>query len=732
MIDPITRTQDAVRIASRDTKILLAFLALLLLGLAGVFSAIIAKQDTLRDSIREDRLWATYQFDREARTLDNLIDHYTMAPPGKIPDSAELQKRYDILYSRLTLLDQSKFDVEGESVPSLDVERQQARALTLQMQAVFDNLAKGIQPTAAEVARTQEQASQLAHVTAGLLNKTNAAASEARSNERADVLSLQRFSASIVVAVCVTIGLLLLSLLKQIRLFKRTSQELQATTTALTNAYELAEAGNRAKSEFLATIGHEIRTPLNAILGMSEILSSSRLSSEDRENVAAINSSGTALLEIINEILDFTKLEAGKMTREQLAYQPVAIGRDLIRVMRARAYAKGSRLDLQLENLSEDAWRLGDPTHIRRVLFNLMGNAIKFTENGFVKLRITGRDDGRIEFAVADTGIGIPESARHKLFKPFSQVESSTNRRFGGTGLGLAICKRIVEELGGEIGVESIPGLGSTFWFMVPSPYTSAPDKPATALPAPETAGKSLRILVAEDHPMNRDVMRRFLDRLNHKPDLVCNGQEAVDAALREPYDIIIMDMQMPVMDGIQATRELRKRSVSIPIVALTANASEMDRAACLEAGMNGFESKPVSIASLSALLGKSVADAPARNILPLERPVKPQAKAPGNLQRLKELQEIVGKEGVRALVEAFKEELPALTSKLQQAVASGDREEIDRVLHTMKGSAANLGLDALAELAQSYRDLPHGAIDCERILLACEQAKQDLGQRAA
>lgn len=702
--------------------------AALLLALAAIFATIIARQDSMRDSIREDKLWAIYQLDREARTLDNMLDHYAQSVVLPPPAPRELGKRFDILYSRLNLLNEANFDDKRISSSNTEAERKEAQDLTLGMQDFFDGLAQGKQPSVADMQKTREQTTHLMLVTGELLNKTNSAVSEARTMEREDIMSLQRFSAIIVVAICVTIGLLILSLLRQVKLFRVTSQELSKTTSTLSQAYELAEAGNRAKSEFLATIGHEIRTPLNAILGMSEMLSYGKLSPRERESVSAINSSGTALLEIINEILDFTKLEAGSMSREHLPYQPVELARELIRVMRARADARHTRLDLVTDGVEENDWITGDPTHIRRILFNLVGNAIKFTDNGIIRLNVK-KLDGRIRFAVADTGIGIPEEARHKLFQPFSQVDSSTSRRFGGTGLGLAICKRIVDELGGKIGVESTPGIGSLFWFEVPGASADEPPREQTAVHVPDKQTPILHILVAEDHPMNREVIRQFLEKLGQSADVVSDGAEAVAAAMRRHYDLVIMDMQMPVMDGIEATRNLRKLGINVPIVALTANASDVDREACLTAGMNGFESKPISLAALTNLLHRFSGSADA------EAAAEPVAAPPPDarkIHRIEELRSIVGEEGVQNLIAAFVAELPLMTEKLRAAIAVGKESEVDLVLHTLKGAAANLGLTGLAELAQSFRNMSPEEISMDEIIKECDRAAGALGQQAA
>ncbi|MFT3670710.1 ATP-binding protein [Aestuariivirga sp.] len=717
-----------MRLASRATKVLLISSAALLLALAAIFATIIARQDSMRDSIREDKLWAIYQLDREARTLDNMLDHYAQSSVLPPPAPHELGKRFDILYSRLTLLNEANFDDKRISSSNTEAERKEAQDLTLGMQDFFDSLAQGKQPSAADISKTREQTTRLMQVTGELLNKTNSAVSEARTMERDDIMSLQRFSAIIVVAICFTIGLLILSLLRQVKLFRVTSQELSKTTSTLSQAYELAEAGNRAKSEFLATIGHEIRTPLNAILGMSEMLSYGKLSARERESVSAINSSGTALLEIINEILDFTKLEAGSMSREHLPYQPVELARELIRVMRARADARHTRLDLVTDGVEEGDWITGDPTHIRRILFNLVGNAIKFTDNGIIRLNVK-KLDGKIRFAVADTGIGIPEEARHKLFQPFSQVDSSTSRRFGGTGLGLAICKRIVEELGGKIGVESTPGIGSLFWFEVPGVSADAPPREQAVVHLPEKQPPLLHILVAEDHPMNREVIRQFLEKLGQSADVVSDGAEAVAAAMRRHYDLVIMDMQMPVMDGIEATRNLRKLGINVPIVALTANASDVDREACLTAGMNGFKSKPISLAALTNLLHRFSGSADAEAAA---EPAAAQLPESRKIHRIEELRSIVGEEGVQNLIAAFVAELPLMTEKLRAAIAVGKEGEVDLVLHTLKGAAANLGLTGLAELAQSFRNMSPEEISMDEIIKECDRATGALGQQAA
>ncbi len=297
-----------------------------------------------------------------------------------------------------------------------------------------------LRPTDAKIA-------DLIGVTSRLLTHTNSLISAARADTRSDIIRLQRLSAAIVAVLAFTIGILLFNLMRQVGTMKAAAAVLEATASELTTAYEAAEAGNRAKSEFMAVMGHEIRTPLNAILGMAEILSHDQMDQAARERVGIITSSGTILLEMLNEILDYAKIEHGKMTSEAVAFDVRQLAADTLRVIEGRAAERNNRLEVNHDGLHAAGWHTGDPTLIRRVLLNFLSNAAKFTENGIIRLKISS-DRNRLRAEVCDTGIGISAEARDKLFSAFTQVDSSIGRRFGGTGLGLAICKRIIEELG--------------------------------------------------------------------------------------------------------------------------------------------------------------------------------------------------------------------------------------------------------------------------------------------
>ncbi|MBS1956034.1 MAG: response regulator [Cyanobacteria bacterium SZAS-4] len=503
--------------------------------------------------------------------------------------------------------------------------------------------------------------------------------------------------------------------------------ELEKASDELERKNQRVEETTRLKSEFLANMSHEIRTPLNAIIGFTDILLRAKINNQERGYLDNIKEAGHGLLSLINDILDFSKIEAGKMSVELIEFDIDKVVEGAAQLMTAQCHAKGLRL-VKTIDAQAPLRVLGDPERLRQILINLLSNAVKFSSSGSILLKVecaTEESNGSIvlRFSVTDQGVGLSEEEIAKLFQPFVQADGSTTRKFGGTGLGLNICKHLVELMGGEIGIESKKGEGAKFWFTLPYRIATAEEKSTTVS---DTVSVSKRtkldvfehglILVADDHPANRMVAELQLRELGLSAHLVNNGREAVEAMKTNSYVAILMDCQMPDMDGFEAARQIRNLEIDsgkrVPIIAMTASAMQGDKDACIAAGMDDYASKPIELKQLCEVLGRWLAlddGCQTRNDA-----FRAQESVKSDVLSTIDLDSLIRMFGVASVCKLLLNLIATtdvIMKELQITLESKDRERLSALSHKLIGSCGTLRAWELHALSKEL----HAAVDTEK-----------------
>ncbi|WP_377810658.1 ATP-binding protein [Azospirillum sp. A29] len=503
-----------------------------------------------------------------------------------------------------------------------------------------------------------------------------------------------------------------------------------------------AENASSAKSRFLAMMSHELRTPMTAVIGMGDLLMGTGLNDQQKAFVKTLRSSADTLMTILNDVLDFSKIEAGQLTLEEIDFSLPRLVEDVVQLFLVRAAAKGLSLSASIADDTPRHIR-GDPTRLRQVLFNLVSNAIKFTDRGAIEIAVWSPDPPAdppagaapadapviLRFEVEDNGIGMTPEQRARLFDAFVQADVSTSRKYGGTGLGLAICKRLVEAMGGEITVASTPGRGSTFRFSILSRLAEAPPvgelgaRPAltAAAETPEATRVPLRLLLAEDNDINRMLVVAMMSRIGHRIDAVTDGRAALDALAAADYDALILDMEMPVLDGRSTARAIRRMDgpvARIPIVGLSADALPEHRDGHLAAGLDAYLTKPIDWDQLNAVLVDLATRPQEGRVVPV--PSRPAAEGSHfsalplvDRVKLAELRLALGGEALDGMLQLLPETALRELTAIRSALQAGRPKELKQAAHTLAGLAANFGTPRMAAIARAIND---SSTDTDRV----------------
>ncbi|MFG6157492.1 ATP-binding protein [Halomonas sp. 1390] len=671
-----------------------AIAALLFFASALVVVGLVAwRQHALSESVGGNAVWHAYKLDRDTVELRSFL---ARPDPAATRPLLAMRIRLELLYSRLNLLQ------EGD-ITRLLAEIDVAEELVGQVESHLDAMEaqlSGMERLDAD-ARSQliSRLGILGGVTERLIIAINGHLAEATTRERHALQTLYVVLLLLILAMSLTALLVVVFLFRESRDNAAARRELETLSRELEVTAQRAESSSRAKSDFLATVSHEIRTPLNGVIGMSDLLQDQPLPVKARHFADTIHDSAQRLLELINDILDFSKIEAQRLEFEERPFELAELVEGAVALFAPRAQARGLRLTCDIDPRLPMRV-VGDAGRLRQVLLNLLSNAIKFTERGEVRLGVRALNDGTVRFEVVDTGIGIAPESQRQLFEPFQQGDPSTARRFGGTGLGLVISQRLVEAQGGRLAFESEPGRGSRFWFVLTLPEATAHEVAADAsavAPAGGLAGA--RLLVVEDDPVNQQVARAMLERLGCRVSVAEAADVALSWTAREHFDLIFMDVQLPGMDGLEATRRLRTRggwSAEVPVVAMTAGGPSGDQARCLAAGMSGYLAKPLFQQALVALLNRHLPRG--ETLPPVDSPLEEAT--------LSSLEESLGRQGLTALITLYRHQAAEHLAGLERALDDGAARQVEYLAHRLKGESSSLGAVRVAGLASQLERL--------------------------